>query len=99
MTQCERLLAHLKTGARINPFRAWRKLGIYRLGARIYDLRQQGHMIDEQRIKVGNRFGEQCRVSEYRLAMPEDERARRELLTCFGLPPTMIGPGGQGRMF
>jgi hypothetical protein len=65
MTQCERLLDYLKHYRKIDPFEAWQRLGIYRLGARIYDLKQQGHMIGKRTARVFNRYGEECRIAEY----------------------------------
>ncbi len=65
--QTDRLLAHLRTHGKINPLDAWQQLGIYRLGARVYDLRQAGHAIEKKTVEVRNRFGEPCRVAEYRL--------------------------------
>ena len=53
----------------INPLDAWDKLGIYRLSARICDLRKAGHKIDDERITVQNRFGEDCRVARYWLSV------------------------------
>lgn len=63
--QTERLLDYLKEHRRINPMEAWRELGIYRLGARVFDLRAAGHHIESGRVKVSNQFGEQCRVASY----------------------------------
>lgn len=65
-SQNARLLERLKQGP-INPMQAWQELGIYRVGARCYDLRQQGHTITTETVKVTNRFGETCRVAEYHL--------------------------------
>ena len=65
MSQCTRLLTHLKTSP-INPLEAWAKLGVYRLAARINDLRRDGHDIQSEAITVPNRFGEACRVAQYR---------------------------------
>ena len=67
-TQNARLLAYLRVHREIDPLTAWRELGIYRLGARIYDLREAGHSIESDRIPVENQFGEECRVARYRLA-------------------------------
>lgn len=58
-TQCQRLLSYLQKNKTINPL-----LGIYRLGARIFDLRER-HDIVSHIIKVKNQFGEECRVAEY----------------------------------
>lgn len=66
MTQAERLLKALTEGP-IDPLQAWSELGIYRLGARIFDLRQQGHVIRRNSKDVLNRFGERCIVAEYEL--------------------------------
>lgn len=67
-TQCIRLLGYLKQHRTIEPMTAWSKLGIYRLGARVYDLRKAGHVIESDRVEVENQFGEPCRVARYRLA-------------------------------
>lgn len=67
MTQNERLLDHLKTGKTIQPMQAWHDLGIYRLGARIHDLKKIGHKINRTNITVYNRWGEECRVASYKL--------------------------------
>jgi hypothetical protein len=66
MTQCERLLSRLERGP-VHPMAAWDELGIYRLSARICDLRDAGHKIISESINVCNRFGEACRVASYRL--------------------------------
>lgn len=66
--QNERLLAYLQTHREIDPLTAWAELGIYRLGARVFDLRESGHKIETERVEVDNRFGEPCRVARYRLA-------------------------------
>jgi hypothetical protein len=66
MSQCDRLLDRLKRGP-ITPMEAWSELGIYRLGARVFDLKASGHDIDRELVPVSNRFGEECRVAQYRL--------------------------------
>ena len=66
MTQCQRLLARLERGP-ITPMDAWSELGIYRLAARVADLKDAGHKIVKQTVSVANRFGESCRVARYSL--------------------------------
>lgn len=63
----QRLLNYFQRYETINPLEAWSKLGIYRLGARIFDLRAAGHVINRRMIDVQNRFGEVCRVAQYQL--------------------------------
>jgi len=65
MSGTQRLLDHLKEHKEIDPLIAWTKLGIYRLGARIYDLKEAGHKIETRRKVVTNRFGETCIVALY----------------------------------
>lgn len=67
-TQNHRLLTYLREHGEIEPLTALGELGIYRLGARIFDLREAGHNITTDRVEVSNRFGEACRVARYRLA-------------------------------
>jgi hypothetical protein len=71
--QCSRLLTYLQEQGPINPMQAWERLGIYRLGARVFDLREAGHKIDRDLVEVSNRFGELCRVARYELKGECDE--------------------------
>lgn len=43
------------------------ELGIFRLAARINDLRKMGYRIAREMVTVLNRYGESCRVAQYRL--------------------------------
>lgn len=59
MTQNERLLNHLLTGKTITPLEALGVFGIYRLAARVYELKAKGHDI-ECTTKLdpnGNQYG------------------------------------------
>lgn len=69
-TQNKRLLDYLQKGTTIHPLDSWKLLGIYRLSARIYDLRQDGHIIEMERIEVKNQFDEIVRVGNYKLIKP-----------------------------
>lgn len=42
LSQCERILIHLQSGKTINPLQALNLYDCFRLGARIYDLKQAG---------------------------------------------------------
>jgi hypothetical protein len=64
--QNQALLDRLKLDP-ITPLEALTELGIYRLGARIHELRQSGHKIETRIAKVKNRQGNVCHVAEYRL--------------------------------
>lgn len=65
-TQTEQVKAHLLCEGRIDPMTALKKLGVFRLGARIWELRQDGLPITKVMKKVRTRDGF-TRVAEYRL--------------------------------
>jgi len=66
MTQTTQILSYLKAGKRLTPNDALREFGCFRLGARIYDLKQAGHSIARDMVEVKTRHG-LSRVAEYRL--------------------------------
>jgi hypothetical protein len=66
-SQCERLLDYLQSNDGIDPLTAWRDLGIYRLGARVFDLRKEGLPIARVMKAVTNRWGETAHVAYYKL--------------------------------
>jgi len=68
MTQCEKILKYLMTHKKgITALIAMEKFGIMRLASRIHDLREMGYNITSEIIEVKNRYGQKCRVCEYRL--------------------------------
>lgn len=67
MTQCERVLKHIQQYGTITTKQAYDLYGITRLGARIYDLKNQGYDIVADSVPVKNRFGEKAHVARYKL--------------------------------
>lgn len=53
MTQCDRILAHLKAGRTLTPVEALRRFGTFRLAARINELREQGVRVKTDRHPKG----------------------------------------------
>ena len=66
MTQCERLAKYLHEGGTPTPMDAWLLLGIYRLSARVFDLRKAGWHISMEMVEVENQYGETVRVAQYK---------------------------------
>lgn len=48
--QAFEVLTYLKQHGTIEPKEAWTKLGVYRLAARIKDIRDAGHVIETIRV-------------------------------------------------
>ena len=47
-TQANQILLWLKRGHSITPLEALKKFGSFRLGARIYELKQRGYLIQKK---------------------------------------------------
>lgn len=67
MTQNERIMAWLERKGAISPIQAWEELGVYRLSARIKELRDQGIVINTLKSSGKNRFDEDIYFASYRL--------------------------------
>ena len=67
VTQCDKILRHLKDYGSINPLEALGQYGIMRLASRITDLKGRGYLITKETKKSKNRYGETVRYAEYRL--------------------------------
>ena len=67
MTQAEHILWHIQRYGSINPQQALNYYGCMRLGARIYDLKRQGHNIVSEREDGVNKKGEKCHWARYRM--------------------------------
>ena len=67
VTQGQKILDYMKQFGSITPVEAFRDLGVMRLGARIYDLEQEGIRIAHERETSKNRLGEKVSYSRYRL--------------------------------
>lgn len=65
MSHKTRLIQWFSQRQSITPMEAMNDLGIYRLGARIYDLRKEGHRIETERMESENRYGEPIRPARY----------------------------------
>lgn len=65
MTQAEMILMYLREHGSITPQEAMREFGCMRLGARIWDLKHQGHDIRTERETRQNRYGEKVTYARY----------------------------------
>ena len=71
MTQCDRILRHMKDYGSIDPMVAIKEYGCMRLASRIADLKGMGHDIVAERTKGKNRYDEPTSYCTYRLAHKE----------------------------
>ena len=67
MTQTERILDYMKENGSITQMEAMTQLGIYRLGARIWDLKKSGANIKKEMASKKTRYGTTTYFSRYRL--------------------------------
>lgn len=64
-TQKEAILRHLQSGRAITPLEALELYGCFRLGARIWELRDEGYKIQSETVKQGKKT-----FSSYKLIFP-----------------------------
>ena len=72
MTQCERILRHMKDCGPIDPMTAIKEYGCMRLSARINDLKGMGYPIRTKRVTNKNRYGESTNYCVYSLIEEEN---------------------------
>ena len=78
MTQEERVLRFWKTRKGITQLQANQYLGVSRLAAVIFDLRQKGYNIESEMVEVTNRWGEKTRVARYYLK--DTKQSKKQIL-------------------
>lgn len=69
--QCAQLLAALRQQP-LTSLEILQRHGIYRAGARVFDLRRAGHRVATDIVPVSNRDGKTCHVARYAL-LPADD--------------------------
>lgn len=52
--QCSAILAALRAGETLTPLVALQRFNCFRLGARIYELRQRGHAIESENRAIAS---------------------------------------------
>lgn len=67
VTQCDRILRHMKDYGSISSLEAITEYGILRLASRINDLKRRGYKISSETKKSKNRYNETTHFSVYRL--------------------------------
>lgn len=70
--QCAQLLAALRQRP-LTSLEILHGFGIYRAGARVFDLRGSGHRIATDMVPVPNRDGKTCHVARYALLPGNDD--------------------------
>ena len=65
MTQCQEIIEYLEQNGSITPAEAFVELNIYRLAARISDLRRQGYRIDTKIEYTRNWKGKLVHFARY----------------------------------
>ena len=68
LTQSQRIIRHLQDYKTITPKEAINEYGIYRLAARISDLKKEGYEFTSKRVTAKSRYGDKTSFAEYSLA-------------------------------
>ena len=71
LSQQAQILEYLKTHRGISQAEAIDSFGCYRLGARIYDLKDRGYKVDVIMEDGVNRFGRPTRYARYFVTKPQ----------------------------
>lgn len=66
-SQREKVLKYIRDFGFITSWQAYTDLGISQLGARIFELKQDGYVFTKKRIYTKNRMNEKTHYDEYRL--------------------------------
>lgn len=66
-SQNEAVVQYMKENGGISSMDAFNNLGVTRLSARIYDLKQHGYVIDSEYYMGRNRYGNPTRYARYRI--------------------------------
>lgn len=82
ITQCEMIVEYLNTYKEITPLEAMRDLGVYRLSARIKDLKDRyGYKIKSEMVSVATRNGGRTHIARYSWA---DDNVKFDRKECEG---------------
>lgn len=65
MTQKEMIKRHLEDVGFITSWDAYREYGITQLGARIFELKEQGLKIETEQQSTVNRYGKKTKFTKY----------------------------------
>ena len=65
MSQKQRVLSYMEEHGSITSLEAFRELGVTRLSAVIFDLKEAGHIFDTVTESKPNRYGEKSRYARY----------------------------------
>lgn len=72
MTQKQRVLDYIEEFGSISSLEAFTDLGITRLSAVIFDLKEEGHRFETKTERSRNRYGEKTSYARYSFAEDRD---------------------------
>ena len=77
MTQCDKILKYINDFGSITSYEAYAELGITQLGARIFELEDEGYVFRKETVESKNRYGEKVQYKRY--SFYEDEIVEKNL--------------------
>lgn len=77
VAQKQKVLEYIKANGSITPKEAYTKLGIYRLSAIIFVLREEGKNIKTQMVDAPSRYNGTCRFAKYYISRGRPMKHRK----------------------
>ena len=67
ISQKDRILEYIRNFGSITSWEAYKDLGITQLGARIFELEDEGYVFKKETVESKNRYGEKVQFKKYSL--------------------------------
>ena len=81
VTQCDRVLQFMKDNGSITSWEAFTELGVTRLSARIWELKQMGYRFSKRRMESINRYNEPVHYDRYTLEETKHEETNNNTVS------------------
>lgn len=79
ITQKDRILKYINDFGSITSYEAYAELGITQLGARIFELEDEGYVFRKETVESKNRYGEKVQFKKYSLYEDELEKNKEHI--------------------
>lgn len=78
-TQRDRVIDYIRNFGSITSWQAYADLGIMQLGARIFELEDEGYVFRKETVESKNRYGEKVQFKKYSLYEDDLEKNKEHI--------------------